>query len=69
MNLTKDGFTKMWTIKLVSTDFDKIMKDYEYIKARYKKLLIIKTREEIIEEKKQENSKKWFFQKLKDLIP
>ena len=59
----------MWTIKLVSTDFDKIMKDYEYIKARYKKLLIIKTREEIIEEKKQENSKKWFFQKLKDLIP
>ena len=67
--LTKDGFTKMWTIKLVSTDFDKIMKDYEYIKARYKKLLIIKTREEIIEEKKQENSKKWFFQKLKDLIP
>jgi hypothetical protein len=34
------------------------MKDYEYIKARYKKLLIIKTREEIIEEKKQENSKK-----------
>lgn len=54
--LTKDWFTKMWTIKLVSQDLDKIMKDFEYIKSKYKKLLII------------EKEEKSIFTKIKDLI-
>lgn len=39
--LTKDWFTKMWSIKLVSTDLNEIMKDFEFIKSKYKNLLII----------------------------
>lgn len=58
--LTKDWFTKMWTIKLVSSDLEKIMKDFEYVKSRYKKLLLI--------EQKNKKENKWFFTKIKDLI-
>lgn len=64
--LAKDWFTKMWSIKLVSDDFEKIMKDFEYIKTRYKKLLIVKTKEELIEERNK--NKKSVFEKIKDLI-
>lgn len=39
--LTKDGFTKLWSIKLVSTDLDQIMEDFNFIKSNYKKILII----------------------------
>lgn len=39
--LTKDGFTKMWSIKLLSTDLEKIMQDFEFIKSKYKEMLII----------------------------
>lgn len=41
VGLTKDWFTKMWSIKLLSTDLDAVMKDFEYIKSVYKDLLII----------------------------
>lgn len=64
--LTKDWFVKMWTIQLLSDDLEKITKDFEYIKSKYKKLLIIKTREEIIEERRK--NKKTLFKKIKDFI-
>ncbi|ATU05240.1 hypothetical protein BKN14_02170 [Candidatus Gracilibacteria bacterium HOT-871] len=64
--LTKDGFTKMGTIKLLSLDLEQITKDFDYIKGKYKKLLIIKSKEELIEERKK--NKKGFFGTLKEIL-
>ena len=37
--LTKDGYVKVWIIKMQSKDYDEIMKDYFYIKKKYNNLL------------------------------
>lgn len=39
--LTKDWFTRVWTIKLANNDLQKIRADYEFIEKNYKKLLEI----------------------------
>ncbi len=43
--LTKDWFTKLWEIKLANTDYNQIFKDYNYIKSKYKNILIIESKE------------------------
>lgn len=40
--LTKDWFIKAWCIKLRNKDYDILSKDFNYIKSKYKELLIIK---------------------------
>jgi len=39
--LTKDGFKKVWIIKMESNSYNSIRKDYLYIKTKYKELLHI----------------------------
>lgn len=50
--LTKDWFTKLWEIKLSHKNYRQILKDYKYIKSKYKNLLIL------------EWDDKWFFNRF-----
>jgi len=62
--LTKDWFIKIWAIKLASKDHKEILKDFKYIKNKYKDLLEI----EAIKWKKKKTMLcrvKWFFKKKK----
>ncbi len=38
---TRDWFTQIWTIKMSNVDDKQILKDFNYIKSKYKSLLII----------------------------
>ncbi len=62
--LTKDWFVKVWAIKLASKNHKEIIKDFNYIKNKYKDLLDI---EEIKKKKKKTMlcKVKWFFKKKK----
>ena len=41
IGLTKDGFKKVWVIKMESNSYNSLRKDYLYIKSKYKDLLHI----------------------------
>lgn len=45
IGLTKDGFVKVWVIKMRDKDYKKVRKDYLYIKRNYTDLLIIEEEE------------------------
>jgi len=50
---TKDGFVKIWAIKMSHKDYDKLASDFDYIKNNYSKILLIDEFDENMQIKKK----------------